>query len=65
MKASILIVEDDILIAEAISEDLEKENYKVLGRCDSGSTALKLIDANVPDLVLMDIRLKGDMTGLN
>jgi len=64
MTPSILIVEDDIIVSESIAEDLKRENYKVLGQCDSGASVLELIEERLPDLVLMDIKLKGVIDGI-
>ena len=64
MKPEILIVEDDLIIAEGISDDLIKEGYQVLQICQSGEEALELVEKNLPDLMLMDIRLKGKLDGI-
>ena len=63
-KASILIVEDEESIAQDIWEMLEQLGYHVLAVTDSGEEALKKIAETGPDLVLMDIQLKGGMDGV-
>ncbi len=63
-KTSVLIVEDEVIIAKDLSLTLGKLGYIVVGHCISGEEALLLIEKNMPDIILMDIMLKGDMTGI-
>ena len=63
-KAKILIVEDDAIVAVDIESRLKTLGYSVLGIVDNGKEAIKKATANNPDLVLMDIVLKGDMDGI-
>jgi DNA-binding NtrC family response regulator len=60
----ILIVEDDIITATAIEKSLKKAGYQVAGIMVSAEEATKSASATKPDLVLMDIRLKGSMDGI-
>lgn len=60
----ILIVEDEILVATDIEESLEALGYTVQGVVDTGLKAIEAVEKHLPDLVLMDINLKGDMTGI-
>ena len=60
----ILIVEDDDIIAQYIKECLEKFGYSVPAIATSGEEAIKKATEISPNLVLMDIRLKGDMDGV-
>ena len=53
----ILIVEDEIIVAEDISKCLEKIGYEVTGIASSHRTAIHQIKQIKPDLVLMDIVL--------
>lgn len=55
---SILTVDDEIVICEMIAEFLTKKGYKVR-RCCSGEEALKLIDDERPDLVILDLIMPG------
>ena len=64
MKPKILIVEDDVIISESIAADLINENYQVVAQCESGEIALKEINDKLPDLIIMDIKLKGDLNGV-
>jgi len=60
----VLIVEDEKIVAEDLHDMLERLNYQVIGLASSGEEAIQMTEANHPDLVLMDIRLKGDMDGI-
>ena len=55
---TILIVEDNPLNLELISDILDANGYRVLS-ATTGSDALKLVEAEPPDLILMDIQLPG------
>ncbi|MCB0549497.1 MAG: response regulator [Phaeodactylibacter sp.] len=60
----ILMVEDDMIIAADISMQLTKLGYEVVGINTRGEDALKTIENNRPDLILMDIILSGKMNGI-
>jgi CheY-like chemotaxis protein/signal transduction histidine kinase len=60
----IVIVEDEGLIAADLQERLEREGYQVPGIASTGGGALQLVRAESPDLILMDIRLAGDLDGI-
>jgi AmiR/NasT family two-component response regulator/signal transduction histidine kinase len=60
----IVIVEDEGLIAADLESRLKSAGYQVPGTADSAQPALKLIRETSPDLVLMDIRLKGEQDGI-
>ena len=63
-KKQILIVEDDEIIANIISQMLEKRGYSIAGKTDSGEGAVMKSAALEPDLVLMDIKLNGLLDGI-
>jgi len=63
-KLKIFIVEDEGLIAADLETRLKACGYSVPGSADSAQPALELIRETSPDLVLMDIRLKGDEDGI-
>lgn len=65
MSKRIFIVEDDVLASEQICEFIEEAGYEVAGKADNGADALKQIRQTSPDLVLMDIRLRGAMDGID
>jgi signal transduction histidine kinase len=60
----VLIVEDESVVALNIHMRLEAANYRVAGIADSAETALQLTAHTAPDLILMDIRLKGQLDGI-
>ncbi len=61
---SILIVEDDALIASYIEEVLAESGFAVAGIAASGAEALSLAAENRPSLALVDIRLTGPLDGI-
>jgi PAS domain S-box-containing protein len=63
-KANILIVEDDFVIAKVLAESLQELGYQVAGIVSTGEEAVERSAKLHPDLVLMDIRLKGEMDGI-
>src|SRR5262245_11396391 len=60
----ILIVEDELLVAENIKEILQKGGYEVIAVISSGEEAIQEFTSLDPDLVMMDIRLAGSMDGI-
>lgn len=60
----IYIVEDEPIIARTIKKALEEEGYIICGIANNGKEALYDIDELKPDLVLLDITLKGDVDGI-
>jgi PAS domain S-box-containing protein len=64
MSARILIVEDEIVVALNLETRLPELGYQVAGRTGDGADAIRIAEALRPDLVLMDIHLKGDTDGI-
>jgi len=62
--AKIFIVEDEAIVAESLNDQLEGLGYIVTGNAPSGEEALRNIKNNLPNLVLMDIMLEGEMDGV-
>ncbi|WP_139855368.1 LytR/AlgR family response regulator transcription factor [Aequorivita sinensis] len=60
----ILIVEDEMVIAANISLQLTELGYEVTGILPRGEEALSQIRIDKPDIVLLDIRLKGELDGI-
>ncbi|GMQ25464.1 hypothetical protein Aoki45_21460 [Algoriphagus sp. oki45] len=63
-KTRILIVEDDMIIAANISLQLSKLGYEVTGIESRGEDAINHALQNRPDIILMDIQLKGGINGI-
>ena len=63
-KASILIVEDEAIVAEDLAGKLRRLGYEISGTAARGEDAVALARNLRPNLVLMDIRLKGAMDGV-
>src|ERR1700744_5064473 len=61
----ILIVEDEGLIAHNIASELVSAGYAVSGIVDSCKDTLAQIRESRPDLILMDIRIKGALDGID
>lgn len=58
------IVEDNVIVAENLAMKLEQLGFEILGIFDSGESVLEQIKTQVPDIVLMDIYLSGDLDGI-
>ncbi len=63
-KLNILIVEDESIVAKDIQQSLRKLGYTVAGICSDGEDAIQSAEELRPDLILMDIMLKGEMNGI-
>ncbi|MBT3208727.1 MAG: response regulator [Bacteroidetes bacterium] len=61
--AKILVVEDEFLVAKDIQNSLKKRGYKVPVTIAYGEQVVEMMEKHNPDLILMDIMLKGEMTG--
>ena len=64
-KTNILVVEDESIVSKDIQHSLKKLGYNVLGSSSTGEKAIELALELKPDLVLMDIMLKGKLTGID
>ncbi len=62
--ARILIVEDEGILAIKTRMDLEDMGHEVMGIVDNGKDAVKIALKEKPDLILMDIVLKGSLNGI-
>lgn len=63
-KKRILLVEDEVIVAMTIEESLTSLGYEVIGTVDDGFSAIDLAEKKNPDLILMDIRIQGDLDGI-
>jgi CheY-like chemotaxis protein len=60
----ILVVEDDRVTALMIRKSLEQWGYEIAGPVSYGEEVVPLVQETEPSLVLMDIKLKGDVDGI-
>lgn len=65
MKKRILIVEDESIIAQHLRAAIEDGGYEISGTVNSVDKALHLIEKEAPFMVILDIFLKGDGTGID
>jgi DNA-binding LytR/AlgR family response regulator len=63
--ARILIVENEFIIAEKLSFDLGEIGYTVTDVVSSGLEAVKSVKSNPPDLIIMDIKIEGELDGID
>lgn len=62
---SVLVVEDEALIALDLACSLEALGYRVLGPASNGEDALRIVEQERPDLLLMDVTIKGATDGID
>lgn len=62
---SVLIVEDEAIVALDLGVRLQELGYEVVGTAASGEQALRFVGLRVPDLILMDVRLQGTLDGID
>ncbi|KPP97116.1 MAG: two component signal transduction system response regulator [Bacteroidetes bacterium HLUCCA01] len=61
---NILIVEDEFIIAMLIEKQVRKLGYMVVGKVANGEGAIQRVKDGGVDLVLMDIKINGDLDGI-
>lgn len=61
----IMIVEDEMLLSLVYENYIKKLGWKTLGKFVDGNSAVKGVKELTPDLILMDIFLKGDLDGID
>lgn len=61
----ILVVEDEWIIAEQICGNLKDFGYRIAATASTGYEAIRMVEKEKPDLILMDIVLKGKMDGID
>jgi DNA-binding LytR/AlgR family response regulator len=64
-KINVIIVEDNVLIAERLQSMLIKHEMEVMGIYNRGEDVLQALEERLPDLILMDIQLAGAMDGIS
>ena len=60
----ILVVEDELIAAKSLAKKLNRAGYEVIDIVSYGEKAIKVALEEQPDLVLMDIQLKGNVDGI-
>jgi DNA-binding NarL/FixJ family response regulator len=60
----VLIVEDEVIVAESLRRNLEASGYEVIGHAMDGREAINLARLQHPDVVLMDVVLRGGTNGI-
>lgn len=63
-KKKVLIVEDELIISLLIEEMVKSLGHEVMDKVVTGEEAVNLALEQKPDLILMDIRLRGEMDGI-
>ncbi|MBL7956684.1 MAG: response regulator [Flavobacteriales bacterium] len=64
-QTNVLVVEDESIVSKDIQHSLKKLGYHVVGAASTGEQAVELAREHVPDIILMDIMLKGEMSGID
>lgn len=64
-KATVLVVDDEFLVAEGLCMQVEDMNLAVCGTATNAGEALALAMMFRPEVVLMDMRLRGDQDGVD
>lgn len=64
-KGTVLIVEDDLLLSMVEERLIQNLGYKVVGKVEKGLDAVEKVLKLNPDVIIMDISLKGDLDGID
>lgn len=64
-KVKVLVVEDEVFIAQDISDILIENDYEVVGIAEDADEAIWLAKVHEPEIILLDIVLKGDRDGIS
>jgi two-component system response regulator LytT len=64
-KINVVVVEDESIVSKDIQNRLKKIGYNVVGAYATADAAIALIEEFKPDVVLMDIMIKGDKSGID
>lgn len=62
---TIMIVEDEAIVALDLKHQLVDLGYEVSGIAASGEQAIRMVASRVPNLILMDVRLQGNLDGID
>ncbi len=61
----ILIVEDEAIVAMEIESFLQSTGFNVIGKAGNSSKAIDLAMKFLPDIILMDVNIKGELSGID
>lgn len=64
IKGTVIIVEDDMILSLVMSRIVENLGFKVVANADNGDEAIKQIKEYKPDVVVMNVSLKGSIDGI-
>ncbi len=64
MKGTVIIVEDDLLLSLVEGRIVENLGFKVVAKTDNGEDAIEKIKEHKPDVVIMDVSLRGKIDGI-
>lgn len=64
-KANVLVVDDEFIIADTLSQQVQELGLEVCGTAATAQAAVDLAQEHRPDIVLMDVRLKGEGDGVD
>lgn len=64
-KRSVLIVDDEFIIADTLGLQVQEMGLEVCGTASTARAAIDLAQTHRPDVILMDVRLKGDEDGVD
>lgn len=65
MSLKVMIVEDESIVAMELSSHVKELGYEVIGRASNGADAFAMAQEKTPDVVLMDVHLKGEEDGIS
>jgi diguanylate cyclase (GGDEF)-like protein/PAS domain S-box-containing protein len=60
----VMLVEDEIIVAMDMQQRIESLGYEVVAHATSGEEAIRLANATQPNLILMDVKIRGTMDGI-
>jgi two-component system, response regulator PdtaR len=63
--SKIVLVEDEFIIAMVLEKQLQKFGYNLVAKVTNGKDAIEAVRQHEPDLVIMDIKIDGDMDGID
>src|SRR3990172_5426119 len=65
VQTKVMIVEDELLTVELIQQYLTSRGYDIVAAVSNGDDALRELSEKMPDIVLMDVKIKGNIDGID